>query len=74
MLPNVAKNAGSIRNFERQSYSPANAYCPRVLARPDFFKSSAGRKFVATQEIGERAFDGCLTMLIQSAVGFAEAR
>lgn len=74
MLPNVTEDAGSIRNFERQANSLADAYGPRVLARSDFFESPAGRKFVATQEIGKRTINGSLILVAESTVSFTEAR
>ena len=74
MLSNVAKDAGSVRNFERQPHSPTDAYRPSVLARPDFLKSSAGRQFVAHQEIGKRVFNRPLILPVKSVVGFSEAR
>ena len=74
MLPNVAKDTGSVRNFERQSHSPADAYRPGILARPGFLKSSAGRQFVAHEEIGKRVFNRPLILPVKSVVGFSEAR
>ena len=74
MLPNVAEDAGPIHNFERQANSFADAYGPRVLSRSDFFESPAGRKFVATQEIGKRPINRSLILVAESIVGFSEAR
>ena len=63
MSPDVAKGAGSILHFKRQSDSLVNANRPSALARFYFLKFPTRRKSVATQEI-----------IIESFVGFVEAR
>ena len=73
MVPDVAKDAGSIRNFKGQSNFPADTNCPSDLARLYSLEFPAGRKFVATQEIGERTVDRCPVSFAEAPVGFVEA-
>ena len=73
MLSDVAKDAGSIRNFKRQSNSLADANCPRVLPRPDFFEVATRAESVVAQQLGERAVNRSLMSLVEATVGFAEA-
>ena len=74
MFPDVAKDAGSILHFKRQSDSPVNANRPRSLVRFYFLKFPTRRKSVATQEITERKVNRCPILFTELFVGFFEAR
>ena len=73
MVPDVAKDADSIRNFKRQSNSPANANRPNILTRFDFLKAPSGRQLVVTQEIADRTLNRRLSLFTESSIGFFEA-
>ena len=73
MVPDVAKDAGSIRDFKGQSNFPVDTNCPGALARFHSLEFPAARKFVATQEIGERTVNRCLVLFAEAPVGFVEA-
>ena len=74
MFPDVAKDAGSILHFKRQSDSLVNANPPSFLVRFYFLKFPTRRKSVDTQEITERKVNRCPILFIESFVGFVEAR
>ena len=73
MLPDVAKDAASIRNFKGQSNFPVNTNCPSDLARSYSLEFPAAGKFVAAQEVSERTVNRCLVSFVEAPVGFVEA-
>ena len=73
MVPNVSKDADSIRNFKRESNTLAYTDRQRILARLDSLKASAGRQFIAIQEIINCTLDRPFSLFTESIVGSFEA-
>ena len=73
MLPDVAKDAGSVFHLERQSNASVDAYLPSVLAGLYFFEVAAGGQGRGIRQLPERFVHLFLKGSVESAVRPPEA-